>query len=261
MVDRDPEAYLKTVGIVKKYFTPGMPLEREKEIFSVISKSRGLNETTARRVLEEVRKHVGLLDHKKIEIKKSNLIKDVHYAYGQNFFDIHRIPEYRLYASIQMLIEQYRLAAGANITEGVQRIELEENMVRFMTSPKGADHTGTKGERVDGLVASLAMRKFEQRYSGALNEPQKRTLRRFMNYSMTKNKDQFRREMEEEKKGLLEGLKSSQKLLCFHEDKVMGSKMDEAVEGLEGLRDMTAESTVQDLLLYHRLLQEIQSDE
>lgn len=262
MVDRDPESYLKTVGIVKKYFSPGMPLEREKEVFNVIAKSRGLNESTARRVLGEVQKHITGLDPKKVEIKKSNLIKEVHYTFGQNFFDVHRIPEYRLYASIQMLIEQYRInASGANITEGVQKIQLEEGLVKFMTSPKGAEQQGTKGERVDGLVASLAMRKFEQRYSGALNEAQKLTLRRFMNFSMTKNKDQFSREMEEEKEQLLEGLRSAQKLVCFHEDKVMGQKMDEAVQVLEGLRDMTSEASVQELLLYHRLLQEIESDE
>jgi len=262
MVDRDPEAYLKTVGIVKKYFSPGMPMEREKEVFNVISKARGMNETMARRVLEEVRKHVVGLDHKKVEIKKSNLIKEVHYAFGQDFFDVHRIPEYRLYASIQMLIEQYRQAAlGSNIAEGVQRIQLEEGLVKFMMSPKGVEQVGTKGERVDGLVASLAMRKFEQRYSGALCESQKRTLRRFMNFSMTKNKEQFSREMEEEKKQLLEGLRSSQKLLCFHEDKVMGQRMDEAVRALESLKDVTSEAAVQDLLLYHRLLQEIESDE
>lgn len=259
MVERDPELYLKTVGIVKKYYSPGQPLEREKEVFDVISKSRGLTESSARRVLEEVKKHVNGLDQRKVEIKKSNLIKEVHYTFGQDFFDVHRIPEYRLYASIQMLIEQYR--TSGQLAEGVQRIELEEGLVKFMSSPKETGPVGTKGERVDGLVASLAMRKFEQRYSGALNEAQKKTLRRFMNYSMTKNSDQFRREMEEEKKQLLEGLRSSQMLVCFHDDKVMGQRMDEAVQALEGLRDMTSESTVQELLLYHKLLQEIQSDE
>lgn len=261
MVDRDPDSYMKTMGIIKKYYSAGMPLAREREVFEVITKAKGMNETTARRVLDEVKKHVSSLDSRKIEIKKSNLIKDVHYAFGQNFFDVHRIPQYRLYASIQMLVEQYKKAPSPLISEGVQKIQLEESLIKYMTVPRGGEGTVVKGEKVDSLVASLAMRKFEQRYSGTLNEGQKKTLRRFMSYSMTGNKEQFAREMEDEKKSLLEKLTTSRKLPCFLEDKVMAQRMDEALGSLNKLSDMTAESTVQDILLYHKLLQEIESNE
>ena len=261
MVDKDPDSYEKALGLIKKYYSSGQPLAKEREAFEVISKSRGLNENTCRRVLAEVKRHVSGLDSKKIEIKKSNLIKEVHYSFGQDFFDVHRIPQYRLFASIQMLIEQYKKSTSNNITEGVQKIQLEEGIVKFMMSTPETEQKVIRGEKVDSLVAAIAMKKFEERYSGSLNENQKKTLRRFMNFSMTGNSEQFNREMSEEKTALLETLKKSSDEKYFREDSVMKQRLNEAADKLNSLKDLTSESSVQEILLYQKLVQEMTSDE
>ena len=261
MVDRDPESYMKAVAIIKKYYSAGQPLAKEREVFEVISRAKGLSENTSRKVLFEVKKHICSLDSKKIEIKKSNLIKEVHYSFGQDFFDVHRIPQYRLYASIQMLIEQYKRSASASISEGVQKIQLEEGLSKYMSGQVQKVSQQVKGEPVDGLVAALAMKKFEETYSGALNESQKKTLRKFMSYSMTANSDQFAREMEEDRKSILGKLKEKSNLKCFREDEVMLKRLSESINSLESLKNMTSENTVQEILLYQKLVQEIESDE
>lgn len=261
MVDRDPDSYLNTIGIIKKYYAPGTPLSHEKEVFDVIARSRGLTENSAHHVLEEARKHVTNLDSRKIEIKKSNLIKDIHYAFGQDFFDVHRIPEYRLMASIQMLIEQYKMTSKS-ITEGVQKIELEESLIKYMCSTPTASAPVVRGEKIDGLVATLAMKKFEERYAGSLNEGQKKVLRRFMNYSMTKNDEQFTREMEEERSKIVKTLTESRNLQCFVEDGVMKQRLDEALTTLKNMKIKgSPERSVEELLLFHKLVQEVKSDE
>lgn len=261
MVDKDPESYSKAFSIIKKYYSDGQPLAKEREAFEVISKSRSLNENTSRRVLSEIKKHILNLDAKKLEIKKSNLIKEIHYSFGQDFFDIHRIPQYRLYASIQMLLEQYKKSASNNISEGVNRIQLEEGIVKYMMSTPESEKNVIRGEKVDNLVAAIAMKKFEERYSGSLNESQKKTLRRFMNYSMTQNSEQFTREMEEEKKSLLESIKKSVDMKYFKEDSIMKERLSEALSSLNKLNNLTSESSVQEILLYHKLVQEMNSDE
>ena len=260
MVDRDPEGYLKAVGIVQKYYSANQPLAQEKEIFDVISSNRGLSESAARRVLEQLQNHSKGLDSKRIEIKKSNLIKDLNYTFGQDFFSVHRVPEYRLLASIQMLVDQYH-RSGTNLTEGVDKIQLEESLVKFMMAPAHVKNPIAGGQKVDGLVASLAMKKFEERYSGALCESQKKTIRRFMNYSMTGNKEQFSREMEEERSSLLKKMTESRNLACFSEDKVMSERLDEAAASLYRLNNLASEDSVQELLLYHKLASEIDSDD
>ncbi len=260
MVDRDPEKYLKAVGIVKKYYSPGQPLAREKEIFDVVVQNRGMNEAAARRLIGKIREHVKDLDSRKVEIKKSNLIKDANYAFGQDFFTVHRVPEYRLYASVQMLIEQIRQGSSV-LSENVATMQLEESLVRFLVTPVTESVSKSGGREVDGLAAALAMRKFEQRYSGVLTEGQKKTVRRFMNYSMIGNKEQFTREMEEERAFLLKKISEARALPVFETDEIMSSRLDEAIGKLSGLKDLTTDSAVQELMLYHKLSAEIDADE
>lgn len=259
LIDADPDSYLKTVGIIKKYYSPGSMIVKEKEIFDVVRMSRGLSEQSAREVLKEVKKYVVGLDTKKIEIKKSNLIKEIHYAFGKDFFDVHRIPEYRLFASIQMLIEQYKKSSGT-ITESLQKLQLEESMIKYMTS-KDQTKKAQTGEKVDTLVATLAMKKFEERYSGVMNEGQKKVLRMFMNYSMTGNKEQFGREMQKDKENVSKRLSEARTSRHFVEDKIMTQKLEEATKVLSSLEDMTSDSSVQEMLLFHKLLGEIDSNE
>lgn len=261
VVDKDPESYLKAVSIVKKYFAEGQPLHQEKEIFEVISKSRNLSETSARNLLAEMKRCVQQLNTKKVDIKKSNLIKEINYSFGKDFFDVHRVPEYRFLASVQLLIELYRQEGESRLSESAEKIQLEESLVKYMMSSPSQTSKQIRGEKVDGLVASLAMKKFEERYSGALCEAQKKTLRKFMNYSMTGNKEQFQREMLEEREGIMKKLQSSRNLKYFADDKVMAERMDEAIGHLSKLDEVTSDSSVQDILLFHRLVQEINSDE
>lgn len=260
MIDSDPDAYMRSLSIIKKYYANGTPLSKEKEIFDVIRRNRGLSEQAARQSLKEIKDYVRSLDFKKIDIKKSNLIKEINMTFGKDFFDVHRIPEYRLLASIQMLVDQYKTASNT-ITESVQKIQLEESVVRFMMSSDSRKPESPRGEKVDSLVASLAMKKFEERYSESMNEDQKKVLRLFMNYSMTGNKQHFQREMEKDRDSVVKRLTESRNDIVFKEDKIMAKKMDEALSIAKSLKDMTADESVQEMLLFHKLLSEIESNE
>lgn len=258
MVDQDPEAYLQTLQITKRYYATGQPLAEEKALFDAVVQNRGLSEKAAQQVLAEVQRHARSTDQRLLEIKKSNLIKDVNYTLGQDFFDVHRIREYRLLASLQMLIDRYR-NTEAPLSEDVERIKLEEGLVTYMTTTE-PQPVASNQQPVDSFVASLAMKKFEERYSGALNEAQRRTLRGFMNYTMTGDQARFAKEMRGEYERIKNGLKEAFGRREFVEDNVMAERLGEAVRKFKEISDLTSEATVQDVLLYQRLLQEIDSD-
>ena len=103
MVEKDTSSYQKTMDILRKYYGDGAILAEERELFDVIMNARGLSEVAARRVLGEVQRVAKSMDARKIDIKKSNLIKEINYTFGRDFFSNHRVPTYRLLASIQML--------------------------------------------------------------------------------------------------------------------------------------------------------------
>jgi len=259
MVDQDPDAYIAALQITKKYFQAGQPLAEEKALFDAIVQNRGLSEKAANAVLGEVMRHARGMDERLLEIKKSNLIKDVNYTFGPEFFSVHRIREYRLLASIQMLIDRYR-NQKAQLSEDVEKIKLEEGLVTYMTT-SAPQPVAQPSQPVDTFVATLAMKKFEERYSGALNEGQRVILRNFMNYEMTGDEERFNRFMTEERADVLTELSNLRNTKEFLEDNVMAERLAEAVDKLRGMANLTGEGTVQEMLLYRRLLQEINSNE
>lgn len=259
LVEKDPDSYRKTLEIFRRYFSEGTPLAEEKQLFDVIISTRGASSTVAAGLISEVKERARKLDRKKIEIKKSNLIKEVHLAFGKDFFDVHRIPDYRLFAAIQMLLES--AGSSRSLSESRDRLTIEDGLIRYMTStPK--QQPVSAGQKVDSFVASLALKKFEERYSGTLDENQKRILRRFMHYSVSGNSERFSRELEEERQEMKTILEVASTEECFRKDPEMKKKLDESRRDLLAMDfSQNFEKSTERLLMFRKLAQELLSDE
>lgn len=259
MIEGDSDSYKKTLSIIEKYFSPGLPLDEERKLIDTLRLSSGLSERASHSLVEEVRQCAKRLDSHLIEIKKSNLIKDINYTFGKDFFNMFRVREYRTYASIQLLIEQYKNGSYSKIDERAERVKLEESVVKYLTSSRTLNEE-KKGD-VDSLVASLAMKKFEERYGKALNEDQKRIVRKYLNFQMTGNAEKFSKEIEQERSTILESLKMAQGEKEFRDDTTMAANLKASIQALQGLQNLTEDKSIQDILLYQSLVNEVHSNE
>src|SRR5579862_4386511 len=104
LLEGDQPGYRDTLRIVRRYFSANTILGAERELFEAVKTTRGVPEIVARRVLGIIRDRFMRLDHRKVDIKKSNLIKEINHGYGREFFTRYRVPEYRMLASIQMFL-------------------------------------------------------------------------------------------------------------------------------------------------------------
>lgn len=257
VLSQDRESYSRALSLVKRHYSDGRPLAQEKSLFDVIVSSRGVSEQAARKILIEVKKASQALDGDALFAQKSKLIGEVNRSFGKNFFASHRVPEYRVFASIYLLLEQYR-QKDARLEENVSRVSLEENIISYMVA-KDQPQKNTARTEVDGLVAALALRKYQDKYGRALDERQKRTIRSFLDFSTGGNREKFTREMEEERASLLEELSSVRSDECFKQDAVMAQRMDEALSLLGRNPTEDVESEVQEVMLFQRLLSEVKS--
>ncbi len=258
MIDKDNAGWQKTYEVIERYFSPSSVLAEELDMFNALRALRGLKETAARRLLSEVYNRARKMDEHKLDIKKSNLIKDVNYAFGKDFFSKHRVTEYRLLASIQMLIDNCR--SPGRLAEDVQRIQLEESLISYLTSSapiveqKAEDH-------IDSVVYQVAERKFVDRYGQLLNESQQALLTRFGRALLTKQPRQIREQLLSEKARILGVLRGSRTLKEIKEDEVMVKSLEEAISRLVGMDEGSEpESTVEEMLLYERLAEELRCD-
>lgn len=258
MIDKNAQMYQKTLGVVRKYYGEGSILAEEHELFSVIQNTRGVSENAARRILGEVQRQAGRIDHKRLEIKKSNLIKEINHGFGQNFWDLHRIPEYRLLATIQMVIEAAR--SNKMLSESVQNIQLEEGLVNYMTSTNKFSPPVPPREEIDQLVMAITAKKFQEKYSKHLNKNQQVLLEKYMRFQVDGDEKKFGEYLNKRKSDMTETLNRYATMKEFVQDPGMMSRMNEAMKKFNSLPIGTNDEFISEMMLFENLVEEVESD-
>lgn len=257
MVDQDKMTYRRALEIMQKYYSEGTILCEERELFEVIRNTRGVTESAARRILAEVQKHAQKMDARKVDIKKSNLIKEINYAFGKDFYAEHRVPDYRLLASIQMVVDASR--NPRRLAESVAKIQVEEGLVQYMMTRGGYSVAQAPQSEIDQVVMRMVAKRFEEKYAKTLNGPQKVLLERFIRYEVTGDKVQLTKFLDSEESRVMAALNRAELMKEIIEDKVMAEKLDEAKRHVIKLG--TLEERVENTMLYQKLVEEIESDE
>ena len=259
VVDKDQAKYRRALEIVKKYYGDGSALSEERELFDVVRAARGLTENSARRVLGEIERHAQNMDAKKIDIKKSNLIKEINYSFGREFFSEHRVPDYRLLASIQMVIDAAR--TQNRLTETVQKIQLEEGLVRYMMTRGSFSESNVEKSEIDALVMSMVAKRFNEKYSQSLGSGQKVLLEKYIRFQVTGDKQPLLDFMAHELSRLGKSLAQAKLMNEVVSDKLMVDKLEEAHQKLVDAQTKPLEERIEEMMLFQKLAEEIESDE
>lgn len=259
MLDGDQLSYQRALGIIRKYYSEDAPLAEERELFEVVRGSRGLSESAARRVLVEVQRHAAKMDAHRVDIKKSCLIKEINYTLGRDLFDEHRIPDYRLLATIQMVIDACRQSSV--LTESVSGIQLEEGLVRYMTTKGSYSTAPVKQTDVDALVMRMAVKRFDEKYSKTLGSAQKALLERYIRFQVTGESKLLEEAIFSEQRRIHELLKSARDRKEFNADPEMMKKLNEADESFDRVvvPGQGLDRQVEDLMLFQKLAEEMES--
>ncbi len=258
MIDKDFKGYRRAHDIARRYFGPGTTLSRELELFDVIRSARGLGEPAARRVLREVLDHASRLDSRQLEIKKSNLIKEINYSFGKEFFQKYWVPEYRLMASLQLLINSASTKVG--LQEKVDHIvQLEEGVVKYMTVPERS-RTATVNPDVDRLVCALAAKKFQEKYGQSLNKSQRKLLESYVRSIVTGDSTRLQTYMTAELDRVQKSMRGASRLDELKADPIMKERLDEAIRKSATLGESVSSETVQELMLFQALVEELDNE-
>ena len=259
MVEHDSDNMRKTLEITRKYFGDGAVLSEERELFDVVRNARGLTESAARRVLAEVQRVAKSMDPKRIDIKKSNLIKEINYNFGKSFYSQFRIPEYRLLASIQMVIDAAR--TKNRLTESVQNIQLEEGLIRYMMTRGSFSETMSQRSEVDSLVMAMMAKRFSEKYNRSLSTSQKSLFERYIRFQVTGDAKPLSESINVEIDYINETLDRAATMQEITEDSAMSQKLTEAKSRLVSVESMPLEKQVEELMTYQKLVEEVNSDE
>ena len=248
VIHQDNESASKAMAIITKHFKPGTELHREFRLFNALVNAPMGDRGLAERVIEEAKNAATRHDKNKLDQEKSSLIKSInHNLSEEKFYDI-RVPEYKLYASVQSLLDSWRGARSLEITESAK---YEHNLVEWIARSPEAE---VQQEAVDPLVYRMMLKKFQEKYGKDLLPAQKRVVEN----ALIKGKGSMANDLNAAQEEAVKSLKEFKKS-C--ENRVLLEKIDRVVESVETFKAENDEKKLSRTLQLIELVTELKGSD
>lgn len=186
LVDNDTATASKCTAIIKKYFKPGTEIFKEFRLFQALLNTTVISENLGLRLIQEARRGVHIFSPQQLEIEKSALIKEVNKTLNDDMFFNQPVREYRLYATLQTLLNDWRREDEVSLT---RITEYEGKLLEWMQREK-AETTSLEDlttDDVNSLTVRVMNEKFEKKWGDKLNETQKSLIRDYVHGKVDEN--------------------------------------------------------------------------
>jgi len=195
LVEGNQDKRREGLAVLKRNFKPGSELYREFRLFNALVKTTVSSDSLATRILTEA-KHAALdFDAQQLRKEKAQLIKEINHILDFPNFYQQKIADYRSYATIQTLLNDWRAGSKGDLT----RIAKYENQVcEWLQSEKKETPVLSEQQdvNVNQLTVKLMTEKFNKKYSGILNHEQSSLIREYVFSMNSGSEDHFIRELE-----------------------------------------------------------------
>jgi len=237
------------VNVVTKNFGQDTELLREFRLFSSLIYTRVETKELAHRIVDESRRASSNHDATKLRKEKSHLIKDINHLLNEESFYNQQIPQYKIFATVQSLLNEWR---GAEKLDPAELVRYEKRLVDHLTRD---DKTISvkRSENANPLVLNIMIEKFNKKYAKSLTEEQRKLLElRLMN----KNEETITLMSEIKSKTL----KSIERFYKSVENDYLIKKKDTLLERVGSYKPDSTDESVAKALSLANLLTELESE-
>jgi hypothetical protein len=260
LVENDKKKSSVALRILRRHFKPGTQLYKEFRLFNALVKTTVSSDAVSSSIISEARMAASQADIDSLDREKSLLIRNInHLIKDENFYD-QPVNEYRMYATIQTLLNEWRKSPGT--ADIVSIAKYEDQLRSWLTSEKKASDQfvteDTPGE--SRLLMKVMMKKLNEKYSNSLNNEQREIVRSYAFSAANDDSSTIRKKLEEVKEELLHamiGYSQGHAESKYIIEKINSVKSQIVSEDLEKIDD----TTVSRFMLYSSLKQELSSGE
>ena len=230
--------------ILRKHYKTDTEIYKEFRIFNALVKTTVSSDAVAGSIIREAKQAIRELDVRMLEREKSLLIRDINYKLNSESFYAQFISEYRMYATIQTLFNDWR--AGANADLG-RVAKYEDSVVTWLLKEKAEDGPIDTDSEVDNLVVKIMIEKFNDKFSDVLNVEQKDIVRDYVFVTSDKDHDerQLRSRLEEVRNDTLSCLSEYSKSNESMRDKIDRTREQIIAETIDAINDETIKKFLQ----------------
>jgi len=179
IVENDKANAQRALDIIEKYYDKSTELYKEYRLFNALVKSTVSDTPVAAAVLSEAKSAARRADIRKLDYEKSLLIREINHNLKDDSFYQRRIPDYRFYATVQNLLNEWTAGDRSDLTKMVM---LEGQVVHWLLAEKREEQVNldTPAPEVDNLVVKIMNEKFNEKYAGKLNIDQTKLIQDYI---------------------------------------------------------------------------------
>lgn len=168
------------LNVLKKHFKPGTELYREFRLVNSLMKVGVSSPAVASSILSEAKFAARSHDVSALDREKSLLLRDINHKLNDESFWDQPVSEYRMYATVQSLVNDWRNPGEASLTRVAQ---YEDRLVRWLSESRDRPEVqeelaGSVGE--NRLLFKLMSKRLNEKYDLSLTPDQRVILREYL---------------------------------------------------------------------------------
>ena len=172
IVDGQNQQAATAIKILDKHFGENSELQQEFKLFNALVHTSVPTSALARQIIDESKTACKKHNAKKLQSEKSVLIRDINHQVDQADFYQRKISEYKIFATVQALLNEWRGAARLAPDEIVKyEYVLEEWLTR-----ESNKETLDKHSQANPLVLKIMLEKFNKKYTPQMSKDQVKLL-------------------------------------------------------------------------------------
>lgn len=259
LVEGDQRRSAAALRVVKRHFKPGTELYKEFRLINSLVRTTVSSEAIAASIIQEAKMAARTYDLKQLDKEKSILISTINKAINdENFYD-QPVNEYKIFATIQTLLNDWRSA-----DKDLGRLaEYEDRLLTWLVSQKSIIQDSTLSSESPGtsrLLMKIMMKKLNEKYAGMLSGEQKELIRAYAFSTANDNPESIKLKLAEVKNRLI--CEIGEFRLSNPDNEYVNNKLDETLKRLNE-EDLTIvdDDVVTRFMLYTKLSSELTSEE
>jgi len=169
----------RSLDLLSSRFNKDSELYREFRLFNALANASVSDTAIAAGILAEAKRAARRCDTKKLNHEKSMLIKEINHSLKDDSFYHRKIKNYRDYATIQTLLNDWREGDSADLT---RVIKYESKVIQRLLEqkPETEDVANLKNPNIDNLVVKIMTEKLNRKYGDSLSDHQKDIIRTYV---------------------------------------------------------------------------------
>lgn len=177
MVEGNVKKANNVLTLVKRHFSPGTELFKEFRLFRAIMVTSVPSDSLATSIMSEAKSASRDIDMKLLTQQKSALIKDINYNLNESNFYSRRVKDYKMYATVQTLLAEWRNSSPDVSVVAKFETELHSHLLK---EKKLENLEELKTTDANNLVVDIMRKKLEEKFGSHLSDSQMSLLREYV---------------------------------------------------------------------------------